>query len=767
VARQFFGSWLPIVLLIIVAIAALPKEVWIVAVVTVVILILYSLLRSQAKPSATVRTVSVERSPVPARRFSSDKPNVSVTSESCWVPLGKEITILNLTIPGGMLYVGRGLASVAGSGTEPALINPTLPVQIPTGPVERMDYWPSYSSISSVARGGYLQWLAGGRKDPDVQIGYVFLFFYGLERRVLLDSRQYKEVGQELSAIFAEVKRLLSIYGSSGSFHSYANSFLDLELTAGTHDRIYKLPPLPQRQYRFLTLRHKVALGQVAVDGTALPAEWAYSWLINDDRIYLRTPAHRCQAEFKKLFFALYAEKFGEGIQLPVNKTKLKVSYRAASASLGYNNIETSSENLPDVTVLEGPLNKLKQLGELAVAQLEAYSRYLGKNPDKRGSMDALVLLPLQLWPKQTIDSLKTWFNQLGADKSLQVVTFGEITRHFPPLENLTKDRLVALASVLERLGIGMEPDVRWGGPTATADESVVLFPILPDEKEAKPSALYPVAALTLNLAAAVAMADGEVSSAEEEHVEARLASCLPLAPAERVRLHARLKWLLLNPPTMTALKKRVAVLSEEEKQTIIVFLIDVAGISGGVSPEEVKVLTKIYRIFGLEQENLYSRLHAAATEPVTVTPATPGQTRFRLPPKPVAKSTGSVALDGKRIAALKADSEHVSALLGTIFSKEEDIPEPPVPTEPEATPAGRSFAGLDTEYSELVRLLASRDVWSRNELQDLASDRGIMLDGTLEHINEAFLDKYNEPLIEGEDPMEINKDIVKELQTA
>ena len=65
------------------------------------------------------------------------------------------------------------------------------------------------------------------------------------------------------------------------------------------------------------------------------------------------------------------------------------------------------------------------------------------------------------------------------------------------------------------------------------------------------------------------------------------------------------------------------------------------------------------------------------------------------------------------------------------------------------------------------MRLLISRDVWTRAELEDLASDRGIMLDGALEHINEAFLDAHGETLLDGDDLFQINKTVAKELEAA
>ena len=72
----------------------------------------------------------------------------------------------------------------------------------------------------------------------------------------------------------------------------------------------------------------------------------------------------------------------------------------------------------------------------------------------------------------------------------------------------------------------------------------------------------------------------------------------------------------------------------------------------------------------------------------------------------------------------------------------------------------------MDATFSDFVRVLISRDAWTRAELQDLAADRGVMLDSAMDRINEAFLDTKATAL-EGEDYIEVNRDIARELQSA
>lgn len=94
-----------------------------------------------------------------------------------------------INLPDGMVYIGNKYKSNR-TGAEPAFINPSMDVaeQEIDISLPLIDNAPDYSTCSPQARRAYLQWLADGRKSPLVHIGYVFLFFYGLEHRILIDA---------------------------------------------------------------------------------------------------------------------------------------------------------------------------------------------------------------------------------------------------------------------------------------------------------------------------------------------------------------------------------------------------------------------------------------------------------------------------------------------------------------------------------------------------------------------------------------------------
>lgn len=237
------------------------------------------------------------------------------------------------------------------------------------------------------------------------------------------------------------------------------------------------------------------------------------------------------------------------------------------------------------------------------------------------------------------------------------------------------------------------------------------------------------------------------------------------MSGAHHKRLKAHLQIQLQQPPTLASLKKKLDPLPVDAKRTIAGFLAHLAQADGIVSPAEVKLLERVYKALQLDSQLLYSDLHgAAAGVGIAVTPATtypsaePGA-------QPASSSKQGFVLDHDRIAQLQRETAEVSALLAKVFT-EDQVEEPERPTE-SAEPNSESSVdvpGLDLEHSAFLRLLISRPEWTRAELEIAASDMELMLDGALEQINDMAFERFDMPVTEGDDPVEINTDILEEL---
>ena len=130
----------------------------------------------------------------------------------------------------------------------------------------------------------------------------------------------------------------------------------------------------------------------MALRDKPLPAEWALAWAKQDPNIGLRTPARRCHEEFDELFRIFYQQKHGEGFRIKPCKRTVTPTYRPASSS--FDGAFSADTAYPDVTSLVGPRRKIKEIVDACCDALDPFSRWLGRNPDGRGTLLSAGLLP-------------------------------------------------------------------------------------------------------------------------------------------------------------------------------------------------------------------------------------------------------------------------------------------------------------------------------------------------------------------------------------
>jgi len=247
-----------------------------------------------------------------------------------WFGADKTPEVNGWSIPGGLVYIGGKLLDF----NDPCLINTDLktePGVSPQYPVE--DSFPDYGKLSPGQRGAYLSWLSKGRSDPSADIAYVFLFFYGLERRLLIDGQRRLVSAEERGEIVRELLRLLPIYGENRGFRGYCRNLLAVEwVLYGKPD---EQPPYVDFSDRYCAEPFAAVLARYAAAEEPIPPDTALQWLILNPEHGLKTAARRCPDLFRKLFAVRYREKFGDGMIIRSTKTSLTLTYKAASPSLG------------------------------------------------------------------------------------------------------------------------------------------------------------------------------------------------------------------------------------------------------------------------------------------------------------------------------------------------------------------------------------------------------------------------------------------------
>ena len=224
---------------------------------------------TRSDPISRRADVAQPRRPVPESLVKSTSPAPVAPARGAvavWQAQNMPVTIRGHLIRGGFIYVGAVHPSApAGS---PCFIDPAMGVaaKAPETSGQGMPYWPSYAALTPRCRLAYLEWLAGDRSGRSAYIGYVFLYFYGLERRLLVDGT----TASESAAIVREVERLRAIYGSNGSFAGYSQRLLDaveIRRSLANPDQLEGYKPALDGPAHNLPMRDRLAMASRVARG--------------------------------------------------------------------------------------------------------------------------------------------------------------------------------------------------------------------------------------------------------------------------------------------------------------------------------------------------------------------------------------------------------------------------------------------------------------------------------------------------------------------
>ena len=672
-----------------------------------------------------------------------------------WIKPGESVTIKNIVINRGNFYFGGQLKTYSpgeygnlyNNGSDASLVNDTLPIDYISRHYhdESLGYWPCFSTLSPRCRGAYLDWLASDRSDANCPIGYVFIYFYGLERRVLADGTREAISDNEFKALFEEIYRLRTVFQASASFRHYATQLLEMMIIL--RPSLLSINSEHENFSSQSTLLFRFNLATAVDKGQPVSAALALAWIHYFPDYTLRTPARRCHSEFSTLFKRRYIQKYGDGIVVKPNKTRFHLSYTSASSTLRELQVKKQLD-LPDPSILKAPVQKLIQIAESCTSALDAYSRYLSKKEASKSDIAAIMLLPDEILTEdaeQMFAGFKRWADErILKDSGLATVASFWNRLNMPVPDKISKKEAELMQNFAKRAGYGIAPDMRYHLVKPEPEGNIVLFP----EGHAEfyiPSADFTSVSIALRLGAMVAQMDNSVDLAEQIALEKIIDHNEALSPTETRSLHAYLIWRLNTPASMAGLKARIESLDDKAKSTIGKVIISIACADGKVDPAEIKQLEKIYTSLGLDSRAVTSDIHRHSTSDKT----------SQVTPNPAS----TFALNQNILARHESDTTDVRQLLSTIFVEneaEEILP---------AQIAVPSRTGLDEAHNQLYQRLLEKDRWARKEVAELCQQFNLMVDGAIEIINDWSYELVDAPVLDDDDEIYVDLEIAQELK--
>lgn len=689
-----------------------------------------------------------------------------------WLSEEQTVEINGYYLNKGLVYVGKNLSTVESRNywqeIEPSLINPSLPVnkENPDHEGSSLSYWSSYKGITPEARAAYLEWLESGRKDPQTNIGYVFLYYYGLERCLLHDLEKLPDPSKQAQIIIKEINRLRSIYNNNGSFNQYTQSLLDyFSYKDSALDKIKESFETEERDYikygtsYNVTLNFKLALAYCALHSIPLPSELALKWAIHDK--YLRTPGTRCKVELQELFSIKYERKFGDGDILKPNKTPIQFSYRPASNTYGYSNKFYFTTDIPDLMKLTAKPSKYYSIVEECIDELDAYSRQLGRgnSPD---DMKTLSKLPKDLLRGDLDNKFDPYIEEVNSDLLNESFVFKSsrtiASLWNPEVNSLSKKDSIEIAQFFSKYDIGFEPDARFENNKIGSNDKIVFFKINSKTSPKKPSKEYYSALTILHLSIVVGLADDVFKIEEKRFLENYIEDIFNLSIEEKKRIHGYLLWLEQSKPSTRGVKSKIDGLSLAEREKLLLYLVKLSNADGYIHPKEVEILQKIAGILEIDSQLIFSLIHSVQAnndDPVLVKNKDK-ESGFSVP-----KEKGSNQLNKEAINKTLKETEEIQNILGEIFSdKEDEIQNSEVVTREDIVISTPIFT-LDDYHSKLLHKLLEKEEWERDEYEELCAELNLFPEGALEIINESSFEAFDDELLIDNGVITINRELM------
>ncbi|MFA4860674.1 TerB N-terminal domain-containing protein [Methanoregula sp.] len=676
----------------------------------------------------------------------------NATSGMTWVGMGQLITVHGFKIRDPLTYWSNSNypeASCIFTGLKTEKHETTILPPLP--------YWPQYSGLTPAQRGRYLSWLSRGRNDELNEIGYAFIFFYGLERRAIFDNTDHE-------VILDEVRRLLSRYSSSGSFNSYLNHFMAYvvgsRLTGMKDTNIRKFFPefdnLEENQTKVVLSWHW---------SNRLPLRWdlCYSLAKNSDGFARTNITRKAPALLKQLFKKKFSEQFPQGIPISSESDQFQLSYRPASPSLlqyvGYPGrpglIKPLSFPIPRLGSL--PFETLRKIWVDCIDEIKPACNKLAKAEGKI-TRDVYNALPEALKGEIPHPELEAWRNFISAkplvDGSL-VLQVSDVALRIgiEKRDALTSSQSGMVTSTVRDFGWVLVPDQTTTGTSYKWSDNVAIVPI--HGAAERLSENFQSAALIFELAYGIAASDENVSDIEKEYLHTFISEQFSLNSLEIQCLKGLQRVLEIQPPSLSRIGKRLSKhLVPEQKTTLANFLGEIVLLDDKFVKEEQKALKTVFKALEIDpavSDELIKKLLVGhiPDEPVTV--QKPGKARKgeAIPP-PVVKP--AFVIDKEKLRQTMDDTRAVQIILASVFEQEQEeivvdiepevnVPEVSIkadspqndidlPFPPETIPL------LDVKYLLMLHDIMKSAELSQDEFTGLAKKHNLMPRAAFDDIN-------------------------------
>lgn len=665
------------------------------------------------------------------------------------------VSLFGYTIVSPLIYTSENTPS---DSSYPFVIYLTSRPDFTGNDSNELGYWPKFSDLSKFQKGNFIKWLANGKKDS-IDIGYVFIYYYGLEHRALVEQKNHK-------IILFELIRLYNIFSDNPSFRNYSANFISYlilkinDFTPEENDTLiqhFETLSCDSGNFPVSDLLYKLTKGKYNISKLALSS--------TIDKILCSDYGFNLGKRQRELFL-YYVEKEIEALDMSELYSEIDASFR-------YQHASPHSFTVPLIQYKSlAPVSEIKNIyrsckGKWQRGFQNVTIRKIDSSNDPLTDVEKCAYLSSNLKFKGINPNKELFDAKIQDNNCIEIGTLMEFFS-FPENGKLTIRQSEFLVDCCESLGYKIEPNAYLVKRAYKSTDKVILFTSTHKDNIKGSNFLLP--SLWFDLGYKVALEDDSLEDKKAKLIQKTIQSNFKLSIMEKERLEKRGElYSITKQVNISDTADKIKSAEPDSINLIATYLISLAALDNIITIDEQKLLEKVFKQLSLPTEYLTKCLNELQLDRdvVTVQFGTEKSKLGSVIPRPnvVPECPREFKIDPAKLAFILDDTAKVQKSLNDIFAEES---EKNIEIKQEVVVGNIT----DVTYAEDVALpsilayqLIQKDTWSSGELKDLFKPYNLMLNNAVEMVNEWTDNTYGDYLLEEDDGIfRINKDFAEQL---
>ena len=679
-----------------------------------------------------------------------------------WIANGEIVVIQGIKIVKGLIYIGdyfkldennRNKIS-DNSITLTPVINDKLGVSKVKSDLIPFD---SYSTMTSYMRFLYLKWLAGEIQTKDVCFDYIVLYLSGIEYKLFFDKATSNEeritIIKEVILLENETKERQDYYEIEYDIHKIIND----SICSFFYSKIDILP----FKLSISELGDNYAerlLEDKLENNNFINGEKAYE-LANLLIDFWKELPLKYMTEIKEHFISIFDKTYGK---ITIIKN---CPYPRCHSNLSNDNCSLFQKieyGYDSSIMFYSTFSKCEILSAIKITHWQIsrdFANNIKVNMCSGESLMSLMFLPdyIDTSKNEKIIKIRMKLYKKMSNNDFYCISVNELLHDLEYIrkdeKSLHKEYVTIIINSLQRWGYGIAPNYKYDNKRFTFGDQCVIYNI-PQNIEIKNNEINAILIIFVKFASAIILSD-TIKQNDDAYVYNVICK-LEENDFNRKHIMAVFKWLLISKAKFdTRISKIIEVSFKDKIDQKIMIVNDLLGLScieGAVNSKRIETAKKKLPLFGLDVSDIHTRIHHLITgeaDSFATIENENGSEQFSISKD----KEHEFKIDEEKLNKITNDTAKSQNLLHEIFDEDESAnDEDMLPTN-------------NNQNLELLKILLSKELWNRKDVDKLCSEQGLILGAALEWINDYSFEKIGDAVIEDDgDTIEVNTDYKNQL---